>query len=63
MLFRSRQVIYRQSEAGSRTEIDLCTPESLAFSSTPIGGSVQQGEPAFATDTPTQGATPDAPDN
>lgn len=59
----SRQVIYRQSEAGSRTEIDLCTPESLAFSSTPIGGSVLQGEPAYATDTPAQGATPDQPDN
>lgn len=60
----SRQVIYRQSsEDGSRTEIDLCTPESLAFSSTPIGGSVQQGEPAYGQDTPTQGATPDAPDN
>jgi prophage tail gpP-like protein len=59
----SRQVIYRQSESGSRTEIDLCTPESLAFSSTPIGGTVQQGEPAFAADTPQSGATPDAPDN
>ena len=59
----ARQVIYRQSEAGSRTEIDLCTPESLAFSSTPIGGTVLQGEPAYAADTPTQGATPDQPDN
>jgi prophage tail gpP-like protein len=59
----SRQVVYRQSEAGSVTEIDLCTPESLAFSTTPIGGSVQQGEPGFATDTPTQGALPDQPDN
>lgn len=59
----SRQVIYRQSAAGSRTEIDLCTPESLAFSSTPIGGTVLQGEPAFAADTPTSGATPDQPDN
>ncbi len=59
----SRQVIYRQSEAGSRTEIDLCTPESLAFSSTPIGGTVQQGEPAYAADTPAQGAAPDQPDN
>ncbi|SHN86756.1 phage baseplate assembly protein [Bradyrhizobium erythrophlei] len=59
----SRQVVYRQSAEGSRTEIDLCTPESLAFSSTPIGGSVVQGEPAFAADTPIQGATPDAPDN
>lgn len=60
----SRQVIYRQSsESGSRTEIDLCTPESLAFSSTPIGGSVLQGEPAYGADTPTQGATPDQPDN
>ena len=34
----------RQSEAGPRTEIDLCTPESLAFSATPIGRSVLQGE-------------------
>jgi prophage tail gpP-like protein len=60
----SRQVIYRQSsETGTITEIDLCTPESLAFSSTPIGGSVLQGEPAYASDTPSQGATPDQPDN
>ncbi len=59
----SRQVIYRQSETGSRTEIDLCTPESLAFSSTPIGGTVLQGEPAYATDTPMRGAAPDQPDN
>jgi prophage tail gpP-like protein len=60
----SRQVIYRQSsEGGSRTEIDLCTPESLAFSSTPIGGTVLQGEPAYGADTPPQGATPDRPDN
>jgi prophage tail gpP-like protein len=60
----SRQVIYRQSsETGTITEIDLCTPESLAFSSTPIGGSVLQGEPGYAADTPSSGATPDQPDN
>jgi len=59
----SRQVIYRQSESGSTTEIDLCTPQSLAFSTTPIGDTVQQGEPAYFTDTPSQGARPDQPDN
>jgi prophage tail gpP-like protein len=60
----SRQVIYRQSsEGGSTTEIDLCTPESLAFSSTPIGGSVVQGEPAYAADTPARGAVADPPDD
>lgn len=59
----SRQVVYSQSAAGSRTTIDLCTPESLAFSATPIGGTVLQGEPAFGQDTPEQGARPDQPDN
>jgi hypothetical protein len=59
----SWQVIYRQSEASSRTEIDLCTPESPAFSAANISETAQPGEPARSTGTPAQGATPDAPDN
>ncbi len=59
----ARQVTYRQSEAGSRTDIDLCTPESLAFAGVNISETAQPGEPAYSTGTPDQGATPDAPDN
>lgn len=60
----ARQVTYRQSsEGGSRTEIDLCTPESLAFASVNISQTAQPGEPAYSQGTPEQGATPDAPDN
>jgi prophage tail gpP-like protein len=60
----ARQVTYRQSsEAGSRTEIDLCTPESLAFASVNISKTAQPGEPAYSQGTPARGATADAPDN
>jgi hypothetical protein len=59
----SRQVTYRQSETGSRTEIDLCTPQSLAFATVNISATAQPGEPAYSTGTPAQGARPDQPDN
>jgi prophage tail gpP-like protein len=59
----ARQVTYRQSEAGSVTEVDLCTPESLAFAAVNISEKAQPGEPAYSQGTPDQGATPDAPDS
>lgn len=60
----ARQVTYRQtSEGGSRTEIDLCTPNALAFAAVNISETAQPGEPAYNDGTPAQGATPDAPDN
>jgi prophage tail gpP-like protein len=63
MVLAARQVTFRQSETGSRTEIDLCTPNALAFAAVNISETTQQGEPAYNEGTPAQGATPDAPDN
>lgn len=60
----ARQVTYRQSlEGGSRTEIDLCTPNALAFAAVNISETAQPGEPAYNDGTPAQGASPDAPDD
>jgi prophage tail gpP-like protein len=60
----SRQVTYRQNPNGTRTEIELCSKEALAFA----GGAVitsqaLPGEPAYGTDTPQQGALANPPDN
>jgi prophage tail gpP-like protein len=60
----SREVKYTQSsESGTRTEINLCTSQSLAFAGTNISPTAQPGEPAYSQGTPSQGATPDQPDN
>ncbi|HLH95002.1 MAG TPA: hypothetical protein VKW08_07780 [Xanthobacteraceae bacterium] len=59
----SREVIYSQSNAGSRTTIDLCTENALAFSTTPISANVLQGEPSYGQDTPSAPARPDQPDS
>jgi prophage tail gpP-like protein len=59
----SREVKYTQSsESGTRTEIDLCTSNALAFAAVNISSTIQPGEPAYSDGTPTQGATPDQPD-
>lgn len=64
MVLAARQVTYRQtSEGGSRTEIDLCTPNALAFAAVNISETAQPGEPAYNEGTPAQGATPDPPDD
>jgi len=59
----SKQVTFSQGPNGSRTEIDLCTPQALAFSSVNIAARPQPGEPAYSAGTPAQGARLDAPDN
>jgi prophage tail gpP-like protein len=61
----ARQVVYTQDESGSRTAIDLCTRQALAFS---IGGAVitptaLPGEPAYSSEPPAQGAIPNQPDS
>ena len=60
----SREVKYTQSsESGTRTEISLCTQQSLAFAGTNISPTAQPGEPAYGQGTPAQGAAPDKPDS
>jgi prophage tail gpP-like protein len=60
----SRNVKYTQSEeSGTRTEISLCTSQSLAFAGTNISKTAVPGEPAYSAGTPTDGATPDPPDD
>ena len=62
----SRQITFSQGPDGSRTAIELCTREALTFS-TGTGAVASPdrlpGEPAYSTDVPSQGATPNQPDN
>jgi prophage tail gpP-like protein len=59
----SCQVKYIQDAKGTRTEINLCTPQSLAFASgAVITPTAQPGEPAYNA-TPSQVAAPNPPDN